>query len=103
MKLRCALALILLLVAPMAYSKDKRSKAEKQAAKQESNAREEYSRQVEIAIEQNAPCLLESFHNSIDGTRINNIRVVSRPGCGINAAGKFGGFCFPGDRTVLMI
>ena len=44
MKPRCALALILLLVAPMAYSKDERSKAEKQVAKQAFNAREEFSR-----------------------------------------------------------
>jgi hypothetical protein len=94
--------LTVLLVLPM-YSKDKKSKAEKQAEKFEANAREQFSREIEVGIEQRAPYLLEGFTNSVDGTRINNVRCVNRIRCGVDARGGFGGFCWPGDRRVLMI
>ena len=55
---------------------------------------------MEISIEQNYPYLLESFHNSVTGTRIGNVRVVSRTRCGFFFST---GLCVPGDGTVLMI
>jgi hypothetical protein len=102
MKRWMAVVLMVVLVIPM-YSKDKKSKAEKQAEKFEANAREQFSRETEINIEQNSPYLLERFTNSVDGTRINNVRCVNRTRCGVDAHGGFGGLCLPGDRRVLMI
>ena len=102
MKRLLAIVLIILLGIPM-YSKEKKSKAEKQAEKAEAQAREQFSRQAEIVFEQKAPGMLESFANTVTGDRMNNVRCVSQTHCGVDARGRFGGLCLPGDRRVLMI